>query len=651
MAPAQHRLQSLIPSNTAAIIIGIVLGLAAIQVVFEFLARDIARQKISTIHSYLNDTRTVSNPYLISQRIEDMEAMGSVRCSVFKPADHPQDFINLSYKTGCDASYSPLRELLLFKFKRADSMLLGIDGRTWSLSFRSMHSGYFQTGLWLTRLAFVLFVILVAYFTNKTLSLRVRAFEVERQLNNKIVSLAVQVAHDIRSPVFALEAALKNIPQLPERQRVVVRHAVNSIRDVANSLLEKNRAQAVAAGAAGTGEAEGYLLSSLLDPVVTEKRLQFETKPGVNIDFELSRESYGLFAKVQPVEFRRMVSNLVNNAVEAGDNGKVSVGLVQKDEAIILTVSDTGKGIPPEILAKLGQRGETHGKAGGSGLGLYHARTTAENWGGSLAITSEVGKGTTVAVTLPKAKAPAYFVGELKLLPGRPVLVLDDEPGIHEMWRGRFEAARLGGHKIETLYFSEPGQLRAWVKENAEKAAKAVCLFDYELAGHQETGLTLAEELGLCEQTILVTSRSEEQRVIEACAALKVRMIPKAQADLVPVSVAVQAPPARAVLLDDSNIVHMTWEMAAEEAGVELLGYTDPDKFMADLGNFPKDMPIYIDSELGENIKGEKIAVELKEKGYTNLCLATAHAPERFAHLPWLKVIDKSAPWGDDTAG
>ena len=66
---------------------------------------------------------------------------------------------------------------------------------------------------------------------------------------------------------------------------------------------------------------------------------------------------------------------------------------------------------------------------------------------------------------------------------------------------------------------------------------------------------------------------------------------------------------------------------------------------MADLGNFPKDMPIYIDSELGEDVKGEKIAEDLKGKGFTNICLATAHPPEKFAHLPWLKVRSKEAPW------
>lgn len=479
-----------------------------------------------------------------------------------------------------------------------------------------------------------------------------KAEKIRYQKDVAMSQLAAQVAHDIRSPVFALEAALKNIPQLPERQRVIVRYSLNRISDVANGLLEKNR-QPVPASLTGRPSTdvqplETYLMSSLIEPVITEKRLQFEAKPGIQITLGLSRESYGLFAKVHPVEFRRIISNLVNNAVEAlGEKGEVSIGLSQKAGSIFLTVTDTGKGIPPDVLAKLGQRGETHGKAGGSGLGVYHARTTAEKWGGSLTITSELGKGTTVTIELPKAETPDYFAGQVKLIPGRPVLVLDDDPGIHELWRGRFESARLNDHNIEVLDFSEPSGLRVWVKDNPEKAAQAVCLFDYELAGHTETGLSLSEELGLCSRTILITSRAEEKRITDSCASLKVRLIPKGLASIVPIAIGDQ-PPSSAVLLDDSQIIHMTWEAAAEEAGAKLIGYTEPDKFMSDLGNFPKDMPIYIDSELGEGVKGENIAAELKEKGFTNICLATAHPPEQFAHLPWLKVRSKATPWGED---
>ena len=50
--------------------------------------------------------------------------------------------------------------------------------------------------------------------------------------------------------------------------------------------------------------------------------------------------------------------------------------------------------------------------------------------------------------------------------------------------------------------------------------------------------------------------------------------------------------------------------------------------------------------DLGSNIKGEDIAKTLHEKGFTNLTMATGHSPEKFAHLPWLKVSGKEPPFG-----
>jgi hypothetical protein len=89
----------------------------------------------------------------------------------------------------------------------------------------------------------------------------------------------------------------------------------------------------------------------------------------------------------------------------------------------------------------------------------------------------------------------------------------------------------------------------------------------------------------------------------------------------------------------------MNWEISAEAAGIELKAFKDPAEFLSNLEAFPKDTHIYIDSELGEGMKGEDIAADLRKKGFTNICLATGHPPERFSHLPWLKVIGKESPW------
>ena len=137
------------------------------------------------------------------------------------------------------------------------------------------------------------------------------------------------------------------------------------------------------------------------------------------------------FFEIQPVEFKRVISNLVNNAAEVlGNHGRVEVTLSKHDDTVLISVSDNGKGIPPELLKKLGQRGETHGKAGGSGLGLYHARTSVESWGGTFKIESEVGKGTAIKVFLPIAESPAWFVADLKFTPNSYIVCVDDDDSI-----------------------------------------------------------------------------------------------------------------------------------------------------------------------------------------------------------------------------
>ncbi len=512
---------------------------------------------------------------------------------------------------------------LIFYYSRADSIALSFT--IWGLFF---------------------FVLVLIGYKERAAFLKEYNTSLKMQVLEANASMAAQVAHDIRSPLVALDAALENTAALPEKQRAVVRHSLNRIRDVANGLLERNRRQQSTAGAAGadTGEPlETRLLSSLIDSVISEKRAQYGSRPGIEIDFNPTRESFGLFAVIQPVELGRLLSNLVNNAVEAlGDMGKVDVRLTEEGDSVLISIADDGKGIPHEILAKLGKKGETHGKAGGSGLGLYHARTKAESWGGSLHINSAPGNGTTVTIKLAKAPVPSSFVSVLELVPGRPVIVLDDDMGIHNLWQKKFEPMGLNEHKIEEIYFSEPSGLRAWMKAEPAKAKTALCLFDYELSGNTETGLSLAEELGLCPRTILVTGRSEEKQIMEACARLKVRSIPKSLLEFVTVKAGA---PARAVLIDDDTIVHMNWEAAAEEAGIELKSFKSPSEFLANLEAFPNMTPIYIDSELGVDMKGEDVAATLKEKGYANLTLVTGYSPERFAHLPWLKVRGKESPW------
>lgn len=331
------------------------------------------------------------------------------------------------------------------------------------------------------------------------------ALTLKAEINESRANLAAQVAHDIRSPLAALGAATKGL-DLPDDQRTLIDGAVGRMQGIADDLLARYRTP----GEAVKARPETCALAGLIDQVLAEKRLQHKDKAGVRIDFEYTAP--GARAAVDPKELQRLISNLVNNAVEAFEKaGTVFVGLAATDGRVLITVKDDGKGIPPAVLAKLGQKGETHGKAGGTGLGLYHARTSAESWGGSLKIESEPGRGTTITITLPAAAKPA-------------------------------------------------------------------------------AGL-------------------------------------------------------KAALLDDDPLVHMNWKLAARATGAELKSFKTPQEFLAAAETLPRDIPLYIDSELGEGVKGEDTAVELHDKGFTDISMATGHNPGKFSHLPWLKVTGKEPPW------
>lgn len=518
--------------------------------------------------------------------------------------------------------------------------------------------------------AFLLFLAIVtagfyiSYLSSRILSRKINRIladlqdyqtKVEQQKKlSALGELAAQISHDIRSPLTALDSVTTKIAQLPEEQRLIVRSAVSRIHDIANHLLEKQRGeiQEDAAKEPGRNEVSAgqesvCLLSSLIAPVITEKRIQFRSRLRIEIDARLNAASYGHFARVAPPQFKRVLSNLINNSVEAlSGGGTVTVQLTRDADWIVLRVEDDGKGIPPEIRERLGRRGESYGKPGGSGLGLYHAKTCLETWGGALEISSELGRGTVVSVKLPPAPPPPWFVSKLRLVPGAATAILDDDPTIHQVWQGRLES--LGARKkgVDILHFSSAGELRAWVKANSEAAGKAIYLLDYELQGSTETGLTLAKELDLGERSILVTSRFEEKGILDECLRLKIRMIPKGLAGFVPVTLQRDLERPDGVLIEDDSLVQTVWKVAARTNGKTLKVFSHPNEFLAVAAELAKGTPIYVDSKLGKDIRGEEFAKELHARGFRNLYLATARTRESLPAMPWIKeVVGKEAPW------
>jgi signal transduction histidine kinase len=390
------------------------------------------------------------------------------------------------------------------------------------------------------------------------------------------VGFAKQIAHDIRSPLSALNMILPSLNGIPEEKRLLIRNAVGRINDIANELLQKGSKpqlqqqllqQSQQSQSHSRSELEPahdrahtkaqlstHLLSPLIDSIVSEKRIQFREKQNIEIEADLN-QGYGLFASINASELKRVISNLVNNSVEAflnettNETGKVIVAIRNYGDQAVIIIQDNGKGIPEHILKKLGEMGVSHGKENnaqsGSGLGVYHAKKTVEDVGGKFQIQSREGLGTIITMTFSKAIAPQWFVEKLTLVPGMAIASLDDDISIHQIWKGRFESKNIAEFGIEYTTFTSGPDFKTWitsqprsVNDDAKAARARLYLVDYELLNQNATGLDIIEELGIGEQAILVTSRYEEVHIRERCERLCVRLIPKQMAGFVPIEMA-----------------------------------------------------------------------------------------------------------------
>jgi FixJ family two-component response regulator len=433
----------------------------------------------------------------------------------------------------------------------------------------------------------------------------------ESVVSEALADLAIRVGHDIRSPLTALEMVSSSLDGVAEEKRTILRGGISRIRDIANSLVIKYPKEKPMQ--AESEASKVYLLSSLIDVLLSEKRLQYRSQIGLEIEGSLGKSAYGIFVKVPALAFKRALSDLVNNAAGAVGEGngsvKLSVELVKN--SVRIEVRHDGKRASMEGLARV--------------------KTAIESWGGKILAGGQV-------LTLPLVPPPNWFVPAIRLTRKSVVVVVDDDSSIHQIWQRRFETL------AATVHFSLPSQFLAWFEDR--NSSDYLFLIDYEFMNDGQSGLDVIRNLGIQVSSILVTSHFEEPAVVNACSTIGVRMIPKGQAGHVPIeTVEENDDPNRVILIDDDPLVRQSWEMRAEQLGGKIKTFSSATEFFTCTSQIQKDAKVFIDSNLGAGMKGEDLAKLLHEKGFLNLYLATGYAVDSFQREPWLRgILDKNPP-------
>lgn len=361
--------------------------------------------------------------------------------------------------------------------------------------------------------------------------------EMEAKKEAALAQLARQVAHDIRSPLAALSAVASLGSGVPEETRNILRSVADRIRDITNNLISRNKPSSHLQEDSLRSE----FLAPLIESLLSEKREQYRTTMGLGIRSDLQVSAYRIFAIVNKGKLKRVLSNLIDNAVDAMDSeGEVRVEIESISEnKFEILIKDSGQGIPESELEKVFEKGHSL-KKNGCGLGLYSARQEVRKWGGEICLESQVGVGTTVRIRLSSAKPPVWFCEEISLYEGIRVVVVDDDPSVHEIWSDKLNKVQL--NRLEVIHFSRLLDFKDFIRKDEQSCKSHVFLVDYEFLNEKENGLEVIRGLSLVNDSILITSHFEDQKVLNESSRIGLKMIPKSIVGLVPLVVA--SPPA-----------------------------------------------------------------------------------------------------------
>ncbi|HWC64229.1 MAG TPA: ATP-binding protein [Rhizomicrobium sp.] len=226
------------------------------------------------------------------------------------------------------------------------------------------------------------------------------------------IEFLAKISHELRTPLNAIIGFSELIihasrPPLDQsQQRAYVEDIYASGRhllEVINDILDFARAESGKLMLQESDADIGEILTSidrLLGPRIRDA--------GLELDLEVPPRLSRLWCDER--KLKRMLLNLITNSVKATPSGgRIAVRVTDEDAGIVVSVKDTGVGIPPEDLERVLEpfvqvESALNRRHEGTGLGLALVKAMIEIHGGRIELQSEVGRGTTVRLIFPRER-------------------------------------------------------------------------------------------------------------------------------------------------------------------------------------------------------------------------------------------------------
>ncbi|OPZ15983.1 MAG: Sensor protein ZraS [candidate division BRC1 bacterium ADurb.BinA364] len=323
------------------------------------------------------DGRTWTTPYYTMRGAPEMAGV----LSTAAPLD-TRDY-KRSYTPIMDAGGEP------FAFLRLEA------SRAYFEEMREMRGRLLALAAVMTTLLFI-----VALIVRRLLANLLNAEEAISHADRlqSVATLAAGFAHEVRNPLGIIRSCAEGlVEELGEEQQDAAALAADMVEEVVR--LDGLITQFLDfARPADTGSWGAVDIAETIRAVLALARKGLEEKK-LAVETRLDDSAPPIWAN--PKSIRQVLLNLLLNAQEATDSGgRIEIETRARKNQLVVSIADTGKGIPPEVLHRVFDPFFTT-KQGGTGLGLSLSRRIIEQFGGTIDIRSQAGRGATVEIRFP----------------------------------------------------------------------------------------------------------------------------------------------------------------------------------------------------------------------------------------------------------
>lgn len=362
--------------------------------------------------------------------------------------------------------------------------------------------------LWLTILLTA--IPLVISFRRRLIAQAEKEIELEKKAAK--AEIAREVRHNLRTPLAALMGIPNRLSESEEDEKELLRDISQQIQDLIGKLDQGRSADLVKSQD-----------MNIYDTLLSAKQQIAKTIPDrIDFRFEVDDLISSDLVKHIPFELRAIFSNMILNSIEAIDGqGRVIVRAFETATHVVVTISDTGKGISTDIISNIFDKDFSFGKSKGSGIGLYHAKSFIQQWRGSIHVESNEDMGSIFTIKLPIDDKASWYLDRIKVREDSEIFVLDDQQSALTLWRQKFFATP---HLEKVSFFNK---IEDFKRTSSRWSKNSVFLLDFDLGDQSINGIELLESVPKGSVRCLVTGHFDDQEVRQQCIDKGIYLVPK----------------------------------------------------------------------------------------------------------------------------